>query len=215
MNIKERLIDIGRKMEESGLATFGPGKGSCSVRDFETGSVYITPSGKSYATVKPDQLVEVNLQGEILQGYKPSADLIFHLEIYRSRPEIGSVIHLHTPYATAFAIIQKPIPVAMQAIANTIGGPIPVSKFALPGTEALGKNIVEAMDGHINAVLLANHGLVTCASNLEECLSIASTVELAAQVTFIASQMGDLVILTEDQVKDARKFYADRFFKKE
>ncbi len=214
MDIQNRLIDTGRLLETQGLATLGPGKGSCSARDLDTGKIYVTPSGKSFSTVTCDELVEVALDGEVLKGTKPSVDLIFHRAIYAARPEIGAVIHLHCPYATAFAILGQAIPVAMQAIANTVGTAIPVAKFALPGTPELGQNIVQAMQGKTNAVLMANHGLVVCAPTPEECISIASTVETAAHATFVARCMGEPVILTQEQIDGARGFYADKFFKK-
>ena len=209
------LVKLAQKLDQLGLATIGPGKGSCSLRDTKTGTIFITPSGKDYSELNQNNIVSVTLEGKPSTTGKPSADLIFHTAIYRARPEITAIIHLHAPYSTAFAVLQKPIPLSMQAVANIIGTEIPVSKFALPGTDELGQNIVDAMAGHINAILMANHGLITCAKNLEECLSIAVNIELAAKVTYIASQMGTPVELTKEQVNSARGFYAERFFSSE
>lgn len=210
--MKKRLLKLGNELERLGLSTIGPGKGSCSVRDPMSGVLYVTPSGKAYHDVTEEMLVITDMEGNILKGAKPSVDLIFHRAIYRARPEIGAVVHLHTPYATAFAILRQEIPVYMQAIANTIGETIPVAQFALPGTDALGDNIIKAMDGRINAVLMANHGIVVAAPTPEECLTIASTVESAAQVTAIALALGTPTALTENEINGARGFYAKRFF---
>lgn len=157
-------------------------------------------------------LIVTDMDGTVLEGEKPSVDLIFHRAIYRARPEIGAVVHLHSPYATTFAVLRREIPVYMQALANMIGGPVPVSEFALPGTEALGENIVKAMRGKTNAVLMANHGVAVCAKTPEEALSIAGTVELAAQVAQQAMAVGSPVLLTSEEIEGARSFYAKKFF---
>ncbi len=210
--LKKRLLATGRELERLGLSTVGPAKGSCSVRDRHTNRVYITPSGKSYRDVGEEELVVTDLDGQLLEGSKPSVDLIFHRAIYRARPETGAVIHLHTPYATAFAILRQEIPVCMQALANTVGDAIPIAGFALPGTDELGANIVAAMKGRINAVLMANHGMVVAAPTPEEALSIAATVELAAQATIAARSIDVPTALTQEEIDGARGFYAKRFF---
>ena len=210
-NLLERLIGTAQALERLGLSTVGPAKGSCSVRDVEAGFVYLTPSGKPFRELDPSMLVKVDLEGNRFSEGKPSVDFIFHRAIYVARPEIKCIIHLHSPYATAFAVCRREIPIHMQAIANTVGYPIPIADFALPGTEQLGKNIVRAMEGKINAVLMANHGIVACGATPEEALHVADTVETGAQVSFIATLMGGPIPLTQEEVDGARGFYASAF----
>jgi L-fuculose-phosphate aldolase len=211
--LKQRLLQVAQSLERLGLATVGPAKGSCSARDFETGAIYITPSGQNYSALGPEMLASVDAGGRAGTGGKPSVDLPFHLAIYKARPEIGAVMHLHTPYASAFAVLRREIPVYLQSQANVVGGPVPVAEFALPGTAELAANIVSAM-GRGNAALMASHGVVACGRTPEECLTVVATVETAAQVTLLSSLIGKPVPLTPEQIEGARGFYADSFLKK-
>ena len=87
--------------------------GNVSARDPETGLVAIKPSGVRYEHLRPEQMVVVDLDGKIVEGdLKPSSDTASHLYIYRHRPDVGGVVHTHSRYATAFAAVGQPIPVA-------------------------------------------------------------------------------------------------------
>ena len=209
--LKKRLIESAKELDRLGLSKIGPGKGSFSVRDVETGEFYITPSGKKYTDLNENDIVVLDKDGKPLSNGKPSVDFIFHKAIYDDRPEINAVIHLHSPYATCFALLHQEIPVYMQVLANTIGGSIPVSEFALPGTKELGENIVKAMCKTKNAVLLANHGLVLCEKTPEKATVLASTVEDAAQASALALMIGKPIQLTEEQIQGALNFYTNNF----
>ena len=139
--------------------------GNVSARDPETGYVVIKPSGVRYEVLKPADMVVVDLDGNVIEGdLKPSSDTASHLYIYRQRPDVGGVVHTHSPYATAFAAVGKPIPVYLTAMADEFGGPIPCGGFALIGSEAIGKVVVESI-GDSCAVLLKNHGVFTVGAN--------------------------------------------------
>ena len=120
--------------------------GNVSARDPETGYVVIKPSGVRYEDMMPEDMVIVDLDGDVIEGdLKPSSDTLSHLYIYRHRPDVGGVVHTHSPYATAFAAVGKPIPVCLTAIADEFGGPIPCGGFALIGSEAIGKAVTWVM----------------------------------------------------------------------
>jgi len=211
LELMKRLLAAANTLADLGLATLGPAKGSISARDVDTGRVFVTPSGKNYREVTPETIVELAPDGIPTTPHKPSVDSIFHLAIYAARPEIGCVVHLHSPFSTTFAVCHAEIPVYMQAVANTVGCSVPVAEFALPGTKELGENIVKAMDGWKNAVLMANHGLVACAPTPEEAVIIASTVEVSAQVAYQSIVLGNPVALTQAEIDGARGFYARQF----
>lgn len=99
----------------------------------------------------------------------------------------------------------------MQVLANTVGGSIPVAEFALPGTNELANNIVNTMNGKINAVLMANHGLVVCEKTIEKAAILASTVEDAAKSSAIALMIGKPIELTQEQIDGALNFYTKNF----
>ncbi len=176
--------------------------GNVSGRDPETGLVVIKPSGVKYPDLKPEQLVVVDLNGQIVEGdLSPSSDTASHLYIYRHRPDVGGIVHTHSPYATAFAAVGKPIPVYLTAIADEFGGPIPVGGFALIGGEEIGRVVVDSI-GSSPAVLLKNHGVFTIGQTAEAAVKAAVMVEDVARTVWYALQLGvPEVIPAEDVAK--------------
>lgn len=176
--------------------------GNVSGRDPETGLVVIKPSGVKYPDLRPEQLVVVDLNGQIVEGdLSPSSDTASHLYIYRHRPDVGGIVHTHSPYATAFAAVGKPIPVYLTAIADEFGGPIPVGGFALIGGEEIGRVVVDSI-GSSPAVLLKNHGVFTIGQNAEAAVKAAVMVEDVARTVWYALQLGvPEVIPAEDVAK--------------
>ncbi len=164
--------------------------GNVSGRDPGTGLVVIKPSGLKYPDLRPEHLVVLDVDGKIVEGnLSPSSDTASHLYIYRQRPDVGGIVHTHSPYATAFAAVGKPIPVYLTAIADEFGGPIPVGGFALIGGEEIGKVVVESI-GSSPAVLLKNHGVFTIGKNAEAAVKAAVMVEDVARTVWYALQIG-------------------------
>jgi L-ribulose-5-phosphate 4-epimerase len=164
--------------------------GNVSGRDPETGLVVIKPSGVKYPDLKPEQLVVLDVDGNIVEGnLSPSSDTASHLYIYRQRPDVGGIVHTHSPYATAFAAVGRSIPVCLTAIADEFGGPIPVGGFALIGGEEIGKVVVESIGTSI-AVLLKNHGVFTIGKNAEAAVKAAVMTEDVARTVWYALQLG-------------------------
>jgi L-ribulose-5-phosphate 4-epimerase len=164
--------------------------GNVSGRDPESGLVVIKPSGVKYPDLRPEHLVVLDVDGKIVEGnLSPSSDTASHLYIYRRRPDVGGVVHTHSPYATAFAAVGKPIPVYLTAIADEFGGPIPVGGFALIGGEEIGKVVVESI-GSSPAVLLKNHGVFTIGKNAEAAVKAAVMTEDVARAVWYALQLG-------------------------
>ena len=164
--------------------------GNLSARDPETGLVVIKPSGVKYEDLTPENMIIVNPQGEIVEGtHKPSSDTASHLYIYRHRPDVNGVVHTHSRYATAFAAVNKPIPVYLTAIGDEFGCAIPCGGFALIGGEEIGKVVIESI-GDSPAVLLKNHGVFTIGANAEAALKSAVMVEDVAATVWMALQIG-------------------------
>jgi len=164
--------------------------GNVSGRDPATGLVAIKPSGVKYEDLRPEQLVVVDLDGKVVEGdQKFSSDTASHLYIYRHRPDVNGVVHTHSPYATAFAALGKPIPVYLTAIADEFGGPIPCGGFALIGGEEIGQVVVESI-GASAACLLKNHGVFTLGKSAEAAVKAAVMVEDVARAVWLALQIG-------------------------
>jgi L-ribulose-5-phosphate 4-epimerase len=164
--------------------------GNVSGRDPETGLVVIKPSGVKYPDLRPEHLVVLDVDGKVVEGnLSPSSDTVSHLYIYRQRPDVGGIVHTHSPYATAFAAVGKPIPVYLTAIADEFGGPIPVGGFALIGGEEIGQIVVESI-GSSPAVLVKNHGVFTIGKNAEAAVKAAVMTEDVARTVWYALQLG-------------------------
>jgi L-ribulose-5-phosphate 4-epimerase len=135
-------------------------------------------------------MVVVDLDGRVVEGgLSPSSDTASHLYIYRHRPDVGGIVHTHSPYATAFAAVGRPIPVYLTAQADEFGGPIPCGGFALIGGEEIGQVVVDAI-GSSCAVLLKNHGVFTIGRDAEAATKAAVMVEDVARTTWLALQLG-------------------------
>jgi L-ribulose-5-phosphate 4-epimerase len=187
-NLRELLSELHQELPRSNLVTWTAG--NISVRDPESGFVVIKPSGVRYEVLKPEHMVIVDLEGAIVEGeLKPSSDTASHLYIYQHRPDVNGIVHTHSPYATAFAAVGKPIPVYLTAMADEFGGPIPCGGFALIGSEAIGKVVLEAM-GNSPAVLLKNHGVFTVGPTAEAAVKAAVMTEDVAKTVWLALQLG-------------------------
>jgi L-ribulose-5-phosphate 4-epimerase len=181
--------------------------GNVSVRDQESGLVVIKPSGVRYEDMKPEHMVVVNLEGDIIEGdLKYSSDTLSHLYIYRHRPDVNGIVHTHSPYATAFAAVNKPIPVVLTAIGDEFDGPIPVGGFALIGGEDIGKIVVEEI-GDSPAILLKNHGVFTIGPTAEKAVKAAVMTEDVAKTVWLALQIGQPDELDPEDVKKLHDRY--------
>lgn len=183
--------------------------GNVSGRDPESGLVVIKPSGVKYPDLRPEHLVVLDVDGKVVEGdLSPSSDTASHLYIYRHRPDVGGVVHTHSPYATAFAAVGKPIPVYLTAIADEFGGPIPVGGFALIGGEEIGQVVVEAI-GSSPAVLLKNHGVFTIGKNAEAAVKAAVMTEDVARTVWYALQLGEPDEIPADDVAKLHHRYTN------
>ncbi len=176
--------------------------GNVSVRHGER--MLITPSGVPYDTMTPDDIVAVELAGDALRvrarkGLAPSSEWRFHFDILRARPEVGAVVHTHSPFATAFAICRRELVAAHYMIAAAGGPTIRVAEYATFGTQELSDAALAALDGRA-ACLLANHGVIATGPTLEGALWLAQEVEVLAQQTAIALQIGTPVILDDAEI---------------
>jgi L-ribulose-5-phosphate 4-epimerase len=174
--------------------------GNVSARDPESGYVVIKPSGVRYEALQPEHMVILDLDGTLIEGtLKPSSDTASHLYIYRQRPDVGGIVHTHSPYATAFAAVGKPIPVYLTAMADEFGGAIPCGGFALIGSEAIGEVVVESI-GSSCAVLLKNHGVFTIGADAKAAVKAAVMTEDVAKTVWLALQIGQPTEIPDEDV---------------
>lgn len=208
----KNVVEKGREMLAANLTIGTWGNISCRVPGEDC--IAITPSGMSYDRLMLEDIVVLDLRGNIISGIRrPSIEVPLHLAIYNARADIQAIVHTHSVYATAMAVARKEIPGAIEDLVQIVGGNVRVNEYALPGTELLGINTVKALEGR-NAVLLANHGMVGVGRNLEEAFRVCLVVEKSAQVTLLAQLMGGVVELTQDDIDRMRDFYLQRYGQK-
>lgn len=163
------------------LETLTPGRtGNVSIR--RENHIAITPSGIPYARLDTADIPVIQLDGTQVAGdHTPSTETPLHTGIYREI-DTKSIVHTHSPWATTLAIIPKELPPVHYLLA-TVGGSVPVAPYATYGTSELAANVVSTLkEAETSACLLANHGLITHGSSLEEAIEAAQTVESIARV---------------------------------
>jgi L-ribulose-5-phosphate 4-epimerase len=175
--------------------------GNISARDPESGLVVIKPSGVKFPDLTPENMVVVDLDGKLVEGdYKPSSDTASHCYIYRHMRHVNGVVHTHSRYATAFAVVGKSIPCLTTAMGDEFGGEIPLGGFALIGGEEIGAVVVETLrDSKSPSCLLQNHGVFALGKNAEAAVKAAVMTEDNAAIVWLALQIGTpLTISNED-----------------
>lgn len=198
---KALLVEYGKKLLASNL-TAGTG-GNLSVFDPDKQLMAITPSGIDYFDMTVDDIVLMNLAGEIVEGSrKPSSEWQMHLINYQKRgKEIRSVVHAHSTYSSILATCRMDLPATNYMIAVAGGSDVRCSKYATFGSEKLARYAFEAMDERY-ACFLANHGLLTCGKSLKEAFSIAEEIERLAELHYGATLLGSAVVLSEEDMAD-------------
>ena len=136
--VREQVAGLHAELVTSGLVAWT--SGNISARVPGTDLMVIKPSGVTYAELSPDNMVVCDLEGQVAEGtLKPSSDTATHAYVYRHMPDVGAVVHTHSPYATAWAAVEEPIPCVITAMADEFGGEIPLGPFSLIGSDEIGK----------------------------------------------------------------------------
>ncbi|MDL1900866.1 L-ribulose-5-phosphate 4-epimerase [Anaerolineae bacterium CFX9] len=175
--------------------------GNISARDPETNLIVIKPSGVRFEHLTPESMIVADMDGNVVEGhFKPSSDTASHCAIYRGMPHVYGVVHTHSRYATAFAVLGREIPCVTTAMGDEFGGPIPCGGFALIGGEQIGTIVVETLRGSRSpACLLQNHGVFATGTTVEKAVQAAVMTEDNAAIVWTALQIGTpLPISAED-----------------
>ncbi|QOT00227.1 class II aldolase/adducin family protein [Brevibacterium sp. JNUCC-42] len=197
--VKQVICEIGRKVYEKGFGAANDG--NISVR-LSSNEIWITPTGVSKGALQPDMLVKVNLLGEVLEGeLRPTSEMKMHLKVYEMRPDIGGIVHVHPPYATAFAIAGLPLDAATLPESVVLLGTIPVAKYATPSTQALPESIAPHVMNH-QGVLLENHGALTWGKDIQSAYYLMESLEFTAKINWIARQMNGTRQLSVERVEE-------------
>jgi len=208
-NLKQRVYKMNMMLPKNNLVTMT--SGNVSGRDPETNLVVIKPSGVLYDDMTPDDMVVVDLNGNVVEGkLKPSVDTATHLYVYRHRSDVNGIVHTHSPYATSFAALGRSIPVYLTAIADEFGCAIPVGPYAKIGGEEIGKAIIDYI-GESPAILMKNHGVFTIGNSPEAALKAAVMVEDTAKTVHLSLLLGTPDVIPDEEVKRAHERYMTKY----
>ena len=208
-DLRAEVLDAALALKKHGLVWMAGG--TICARDPDSGHVVVTPSGLAYEDLNPADMIVVDLDLNLIEGkYRPSVATNLWTAILRQRPEMHAVVHSHSPYATAFSVINQPIPIVTETMANWFGQPIQIAPYAHLEDDHFVTAPVEALgDGF--AVMLGQHGPITVGENLPQALERAVTLEEAAKTFAIARDLGEPLVFTEEQAQRSFDYYHNRY----
>ncbi len=203
------IVDAGRKMIADGM-TVGTW-GNISVRDPQSGLIYIKPSGMDYDKIVEDDVVVMNEDYQVVEGKrKPSIEFNFHIGIMNARPDVLAVVHTHPVYSSVFGVLGQEIPAVCEDFAQIVGQRVVCCRYALPGTQELAKFVVEALADN-GAVLIPNHGAVCVGESLAGAFKRSFVLEKSAKIYYMAKSLGEPNIISSADVKSMQDFVKNSY----
>jgi len=215
LKIKEDIIKFAQKLNSTNLSPLRSGNVSVKANENNVDGFYITPSGKKYNDLKPEDIVFLSLseKKDFLRwfnaGKKPSSEWRFHQDIYVNKVDARAIVHAHSPHATAVSSHGKPIPAFHYMVALAGGNDIKCADYATFGTSELSKNIINSLENR-KACLMSNHGQVAFGQNLKQAFELAEEVENICHQYIIALKLGQPKILSSSEMEkilDKVKYY--------
>ena len=190
--IKQDICDIGRRIYNRQFAAANDGNITVRVSENE---VLCTPTLQCKGFLKPDDIALVDMTGKQLSGRKKrSSEALLHLEIYRQREDIKSVVHCHPPHATAFAIAREPIPQCVLPEVEVFLGDVPITKYETPGGQEFADTIIPFVH-RTNIMILANHGTVSYGETVEQAYWWTEILDSYCRMLMLAKQLGNVSFL--------------------
>ena len=200
LDLRRDVIATCLQMNEEGINQGT--SGNVSVRTDE--GFLITASGIPYKKMKPSHVVEMDLDGSYHGDYLPSTEWRMHMDIFKARPEAKAIVHVHSTYATALAVLRKEVPAFHYMIGVTGGTSLRVSDYAEFGTQELSNTMLKAMEDRTGC-LLANHGQICFGPSLDKALWLAGEIEALCHQYWAACLAGKPVVLDDAQITSVLK----------
>jgi len=201
--LKQQLCDIGRQICDQQYCTAN--QGNLSAR-LSNNLFLCTPTGQSLGHLTPADICTVDTQGRLAQpspnNQRPTSELLVHLAIYHTRPDVTAVVHAHPLHATAFAITDTPVPQDIYPETQITLGPVPTAPYATPGSPALAHNIAAVITPQTNTVLMANHGSICFDTSLQAAYHKLQILDAYCRILLLAKPLGPPTGLTKSQLAD-------------
>lgn len=197
--IKLDICDIGRRIYNKGFAAANDGNITVRISDNE---VLCTPTMHSKGFLTPDDICLIDMTGKQLAGRrKRSSEALLHLEIYKQRTDIKSVVHCHPPHATAFAIAREPIPQCVLPEVEVFLGDTPITKYETPGGQAFADTIIPFVH-KTNVMILANHGTVSYGEDVEKAYWWTEILDAYCRMLMLAKSLGNVHYLGDQKSRE-------------
>jgi len=200
---RNKIIEFSLKLNSTNLSPLRSGNISLRAKKGDSDGYLITPSGKKYETLKPEDIVFMGLNEEAKNNdftNKPSSEWRFHRDIYVNKDHAQAIVHAHSPHATAVSSHRKSIPPFHYMIALAGGEDIKCAEYATFGSEELSNNVIKALDNR-SACLMSNHGQVAFGKNLDDAFELAQEIENICHQYTIALKLGKPKILSFEEMK--------------
>lgn len=198
---KKDVLNAALKLDRYGLIALSGGNVSWRM---DSGEVLVTPSGMIYDEMVPENILVVDLEGNIIEGErKASVDTEALLYIYKNMPQVNAVIHTHQPYATGLGLVMDELPCNLSTMANATEGPVAVAEYGDPGSLSMGVEAVKAIGDRL-AVVLKHHGVIAVGRDLRQALFSCVYLEEAAKTVSVALSTGmPMATMTQEQIDEA------------
>lgn len=197
--LKQDICEIGRRLYNKGFAAANDGNITVRISENE---FLCTPTMHSKGFLKPDDICTIDFEGNQIAGRKKrSSEALLHLEIYRRREDVKSVVHCHPPHATAFAIAREPIPQCVLPEVEVFLGDVPITKYETPGGQAFADTILPFVD-RTNVIVLANHGTVSYGEDVERAYWWTEILDAYCRMLMLAKGLGRVNYLSQGQSQE-------------
>ena len=206
---KEQICEVCHRMWQLGWVAANDGNVSARLTD---GTYWITPSGVSKSFIKPDILLRVDADMNVLEGpegYHPSSEMKMHMRCYEVRPDVNGVVHAHPPTATGFAVANIPLDDYSMIETVITTGAVPVAPYGTPSTDEVPRSITPLLEKH-DVMLLQNHGALAVGSDVMTAYYRMETLELFAKISLNARLLGGAKEISRenvDKLLDLRESY--------
>jgi len=198
--IRTQIVEIADALYKKGMVNSYEGNVSYN----DNGRVYITPSQVCKGYLKNEMIVVVDMDGNVIEaneGYNVSSEVKMHLACYKLRKEIRAVVHTHSPYATAYAVANKPVTTKAYPEMLIVFGQIPLAKYGTPSTDDIHAGFADIINDDYDVFLIANHGIISIGGDLFDAFFRIEAAENIAKVLTITKQLGGEKELPEDELE--------------
>jgi L-fuculose-phosphate aldolase len=197
--LKEQMCEIGRRLYAKGFAAANDGNITVRLNDRE---ILCTPTMVSKGFLKPDDICKVDYNGKQLAGVKKrTSEVLLHLSVYKTRPDVQAVVHCHPPHATAFAVAHEPIPKCVLPEVEVFLGEVAMAVYETPGGQKFADTILPYTKD-CNTIILANHGTVSYGPDVEKAYWNTEIVDAYCKILILARQLGRVNYFTPQQTRE-------------